>query len=70
MRKDIELLNDIIFNAILEGADAGGSYGSNGEMLIKSIKRWMEFNHLKGYSIQCVDRDGWLGVYQIVKEEE
>lgn len=72
MEQEIKLINDIIFNAILHGADAGGSYDQNYDGLIKSIDAWLVANHIEGYIIQEVERKcdwGYIwGVLQIVKE--
>lgn len=72
MEKQVELVNDIIFNAIMHGADPGGSYDCNKEGLYRSIENWLKANNLVGYTIDEVDieHEGgtWLGVVQIVKE--
>ena len=69
MDKQIELINDIIFNAILHGADCGGSYDSNRDGLIASIEKWLNFNKIKGYAICRIEREGWF-IYQMVKEKD
>ena len=72
MEKQIELINDIIFNAIMHGADPGGSYDCNEEGLYRSIENWLKTNNITGYTIGEVDipynGGTWLGVVQIVKE--
>ena len=73
MEKEIELVNDIIFNAIMHGADPGGSYDCNLDGLLESVDRWMAYNHITGYLVKEVERKdsygvAWLGVIQIVKE--
>ena len=72
MEKQIELVNDIIFNAIMHGADPGGSYDCNPEGLSDSIYKWMAYNSITGYVVKEVNLDKygytWLGIIQIVKE--
>lgn len=43
MREEIELINKIIAEAVMHGADIGGSYDSNEENLTKSITDWLKF---------------------------
>ena len=47
MDKEIEMINKIIVEAVMHGADAGGSYDSNEKNLTGSMKEWLE---LKGLS--------------------
>lgn len=47
MTKEIEIINKIIVEAVMHGADSGGSYDSNEKNLTGSIKDWLE---LKGLS--------------------
>jgi hypothetical protein len=72
MEKQIELVNNIIFNAIMHGADPGGSYDCNRDGLLNSIDQWMAHNHITGYLVKEVDIEykgcTWLGIVQLVKE--
>lgn len=42
MKKEIEIINKIIVEAVMHGADSGGSYNSNEEKLIAAIEEWLE----------------------------
>lgn len=44
--KEIRLVNDIIFQSYLHGADAGGGYDSNEEALVSAINSWLEHKNL------------------------
>ena len=43
MREEIELINKIIAEAVMHGADIGGSYNSNEEDLTEAITDWLKF---------------------------
>lgn len=47
MDREVELVNKIIKESIIHGADWGGSYDSNEERLIKSIEEWIIFKELQ-----------------------
>lgn len=71
--KQIELINDIIFNAIQHGSDGGGSYDQNYEGLTNSLIAWLDYNQVIGYEIGETERKDnwgydWL-VVQIIKGE-
>ena len=42
MDREIELINDIIVNAIAHGADMGGSYEQNVVGLSEAMDRWIQ----------------------------
>lgn len=69
----IDLINSLIFNAIKHGADCGGSYDSNEENLIESIKQYLEFENIKGYKIEkcdVKDKDRiWCSIIQIISNQ-
>ncbi len=46
MKKETEIINKIIVEAIRHGADSGGSYDSNEKNLITTIEEWLEFRDL------------------------
>ena len=46
MEKEIEMINRIIVEAVMHGADSGGSYDSNEKNLIGTMKEWLEFKGL------------------------
>lgn len=71
MEKEIEIINKIIKESIIHGADAGGSYEQNEYNLIVSINEWLIFKGL--YNRYTVKKgvyvgDGWA-VHQIVPIE-
>lgn len=67
MEKEIEIINKIIKESIIHGADAGGSYEQNEYNLIVAVNEWLIFKGLHNrYTVKkgvCVD--GWV-VHQIV----
>lgn len=59
MEREIELINEIIANAIIHGGDSGGPYESNLESLVIAINNWLCEKGLKDkyHVIQtCYDR--------------
>ena len=44
--KEIELINKIIYEAIIHGGDSGGPYNINFEDLEKSVNNWLKFKNL------------------------
>lgn len=69
MEREIEIVNKIIREAIIHGADVGGSYESNEDNLILAVNEWLRLKGLsKEYRLeQDVDTgDGWH-LHQIVK---
>ena len=75
IEKEIKLINDIVANAVMHGADAGGSYHSNIQGVTQSLNAWMESKGLTDYVVQEVDvvfdRGRWLEewtVPQIVED--
>lgn len=46
MEKEIQVINKIIREAIINGADYGGSYESNEENLINAINEWLKMKSL------------------------
>lgn len=68
MDKEIKLINDIIAEAIIHGADSGGSYENNEEDLFAAVNEWLKFKGLQGryvlkerVEVEC----GWH-VHQLV----
>lgn len=41
MEKEIELIHEIIANAVIHGGDWGGTYDSNIESLVLAINNWL-----------------------------
>ena len=46
MDKEIEMINKIIVEAVMHGADSGGSYDSNEKNLIHTMIEWLKFKGL------------------------
>jgi hypothetical protein len=68
MEKEIEIINKIIKESIIHGADAGGSYEQNEYNLIVAINEWLIFKGLHHrYTVEedVYVGDGWA-VHQIV----
>lgn len=42
-KKEIDLINNIIRQAVYHGGDAGGAYFSNETKLIKAISQWLSY---------------------------
>ena len=66
--KEIKLINDIIAESIIHGADSGGSYEQNEENLTVAVNKWLRFKGISDKYIlkERVDvGDGWH-VHQIV----
>ena len=75
IEKEIKLINNIVLNAVMHGADAGGSYQSNMQGVTQSLNAWMESKGLTDYVVQEVevvlDNGRWLeewNVPQIVED--
>lgn len=68
MEKEIEIINKIIREAIIHGADSGGSYEQNEEELTNVVIEWIKLKNLADrYIITKVDTgNGWI-VHQIVQ---
>lgn len=69
MEKEIWIINKIIREAIIHGADNGGSYEQNEKSLVKAIYEWLELKDLSDkYKIkEDIDTGhGWF-LHQIVK---
>lgn len=75
MREEIELINKIIAEAVIHGADGGGSYDSNEEDLTIAITDWLRFKGVeKDYCVEykevempCGYFEGWTSVWKIMQ---
>ncbi len=47
IEKEIQLVNEIIANAIIHGADLGGTYDQNEKELTKAINNWIKAKGLE-----------------------
>ena len=45
---EINLMNNILEQAVAHGADQGGSYSQNEENLIAAVNDWLKFRNLEG----------------------
>lgn len=72
IEKEIGLINDIVLNAVMHGADAGGSYNSNIQGVTQALNAWIESKELTDYVVQEVDvvldNGRWLDMPQIVED--
>ena len=69
IEKEIKLINDIVLNSVMHGADAGGSYHSNIQGVTQSLNAWIESKGLTDYVVQEVDVDfdngRWLEEWKV-----
>lgn len=47
IEKHIEILNNLIYESVEHGGDAGGAYYSNTENILKAINEYLKFFHLE-----------------------
>ena len=47
IEKHIEILNNLIYESVEHGGDAGGAYYSNTEGILKAINEYLKFFHLE-----------------------
>ena len=47
IEKHIEILNNLIYESVEHGGDAGGAYYSNTENVLKAINEYLKFFHLE-----------------------
>lgn len=65
---EIALVNQIIKEAIIHGADTGGSYNQNITALTKAVNEWLEYKNLTNdYKLQNTVVDGWY-ICQIMRK--
>jgi hypothetical protein len=71
IEKEISLINDIVLNAVVHGADSGGSYNMNEDGLRRALNAWITEKNLTDYTVQNVERTYFRGgwdVLQIVED--
>lgn len=61
-RAHIELLNEIIHEAIIHGGDSGGAYCVNDEDLIKKMKDYLNWTGLNK-TVGIMNESGWIRFY-------
>lgn len=55
---EIDLINDVLEQAVRHGADIGGSYDSNENGLLGAICKWLIYRRLYDrYKVVCTDND-------------
>ena len=47
IEKHVEILNNLIYESVEHGGDAGGAYYSNTENVLKAINEYLKFFHLE-----------------------
>ena len=72
INKEIELVNNLIIQAVMHGADTGGSYDCNEDGLVLSIQDWVEFKGIEDkytvMEIEVIVNDSYWIVWQIVEK--
>lgn len=69
MDKEILLINKMIVNAELNGADSGGSYSSNEKKLVETMNEYLQFKNLQNkYDVRMTDIDDFWRTYQFVEK--
>lgn len=67
IKKEIDLINDIVFNAVMHGADGGGSYNSNEDGLKQTLNTWIKEKNLVDYVVEEVERGYGFGVWDVLQ---
>lgn len=69
IKKEINLINSIVFNAVKHGADGGGSYDSNLDGLTQVLNVWIKEKGLTDYVVLEVDitcdYGGWRTIWTV-----
>ena len=63
IEKHIEILNNLIYESVEHGGDAGGAYYSNTENVLKAINEYLKFFHLEDscvVKIKTEPNEDWL----------
>lgn len=67
IKKEINLINDIVFNAVMHGSDSGGSYNSNEDGLKQALNIWIKEKNLVDYVVEEVERSYGFGVWDVLQ---
>ena len=67
IKKEIDLINDIVFNAVMHGSDGGGSYDSNEDGLKQALNIWIKEKNLVDYTVEEVERSDNFGVWSVLQ---
>lgn len=73
LKQEIELINNIIAPSVVHGADSGGSYDSNEDILVMAIQEWIVAKGLEDkYTMMEIEKEisngCWL-FWQIVAKK-
>lgn len=69
MDKEISLINKLIVNAELNGADTGGSYSNNEKKLVESMNEYLQFKNMQNkYEVKMTDIDDCWRTYQFIEK--
>lgn len=55
LQTEIDLVNQIIAEAVWHGADAGGAYCQNGSELKNAIEKWLDYKGINDKYIVCAE---------------
>lgn len=71
LQKEIDLINDIVLNAVVHGADCGGAYNQNEDGLRHSLNEWLKAKGIQDdYYIDEVEREYYRGLWCVLQIEE
>ena len=63
MDEEIKIINRTIAEAVIHGADAGGSYDQNERNLIGAIDKWLQLKGLDSEYVVEEESVPWDGIY-------
>lgn len=59
IEKHIEILNNLIYESVKHGGDAGGAYYSNTKNVLKAINEYLKFFHLEDSCVIKTTTEDW-----------
>ena len=75
--KEIELINEIVVQAVIHGGDSSGPYYTNSNALYKALKKWLvencltdEFKVVQKEYIDAKHREIYPDMFVIVPKED
>lgn len=75
--KEIELINEIVAQAVIHGGDSGGPYYTNSSVLYKTLRNWLieeclidEFKIVQKEYIDIDHRVRYPNMFTIVPQED
>ncbi len=70
IKTEVDLINDVLEQAVRHGADIGGSYDSNENGLLDAIHKWLVYRRLYDqYKVVCTDNDQDYCKLRIVRKD-